>query len=119
MRDAREREARFPQAMSLRVGSYPLPTGFTALVGPIGIHPLRHKRDLLAIRQIRELYHQVALASLSSEYVARVIREPHSGDDVARGGAHESARYGDDRIAERSGLTVAWPRPEQDITLAE
>ena len=105
--------------MWLRVGDRPLDPGFAAILGPVGIHPLRGRQDLDRVRLIRDLTPNVALASLSSRYASTILRDPLAYDEGASDDAVKPSLVGSGRFAQRAGLTVAWPMPDQDIAFAD
>ena len=105
--------------MWLRVGDQLVDPGFAALLGPVGIFPLRGRDDLDRVRLIRELTPSVALASLSSRYASTILRDPLAHGEGTSDEGVKPSPVGSDRIAQRAGLTVAWPMPDQDITFAE
>ena len=116
--DAPDTEAPFP-TMGLRVGPHTIEPGFAALVGPVGILPLRDHRDLHRVRLVRQWNPTVALTSLSRRYVTRTMRQPDAvvePDDDQRSvlGLNEV-----EHIARQAGLTVAWPLAGEDIVLAD
>ena len=106
-------------ALHLRVGSRALDHGYAALVGPVGIHPLRNPDDLDAARRIRELNPNVALASLSTDYADTATTGPASPEDAEP--EHRSKRVAepDDRFIQRDGLTVAWPNAGEEIAMID
>ena len=110
---------RLPGDMWLRVGDQLVDPGFAALLGPVGIYPLRGRDDLDRVRLIRELTPSVALASLSSRYASTILRDPLAHGEGTSDEGVKPSPVGSDRIAQRAGLTVAWPMPDQDITFAE
>ena len=72
---------RLPGDLWLRIGDRPIEPGYAAVLGPIGSYPLRGGVDLDLVRLIRELTPNVALASLSRQYVSTIIRDPRALDD--------------------------------------
>ena len=116
--DAPDTEAPLPRAMRLGVGPHTIESGFAALVGPVGIFPLRDHGDLDRVRQIREWNPTVALASLSRRYVTRTMRQP---DAVVEPDDQRSVLRPNqgERIGQKAGMTVAWPLAGEDIVLAD
>lgn len=117
--NARPPSLRLPGDMWLRVGDQPIDPGFAAMLGPVGIYPLRGRDDLDRVRLIRELAPDVALASLSSRYASTIFRDPLMYGEGTSDEAIKPSPAGSDRFAQRAGLTVAWPMPDQDIAFAE
>jgi hypothetical protein len=91
----------------------------SAVLGPIGIYPLRSTDDLDRVRLIRELTPNVALASLSSHYASTILQDPFVYGEGASDEAVKPSPVSSERFALRTGLTVTWPTPEQDIAFAE
>lgn len=110
---------RLPGDLWLRIGDRPIEPGYAAVLGPIGSYPLRGGVDLDLVRLIRELTPNVALASLSRQYVSTIIRDPRALDDGDLRDTPKTAHDSDGRFAQQAGLTVAWPMPDEDIALAE
>ena len=110
---------RLPGDMWLRVGDQPVDPGFAAVLGPVGIYPLRGRDDLDRVRLIRELTPNVAFASLSSRYASTIFRDPPAYGEGMSDEAVKPAPVGSDRFTQRAGLTVAWPMSNQDIRLAD
>ena len=108
---------RLPGDIWLRVGDRPVDPGFAAVLGPVGIHPLRRNDDLDRVRLIREVTPNVALASLSSHYASTIFRDPLAYGEWASDEAVMPSSGGSDRFMQRAGLTIAWPTPDQDIGL--
>ena len=106
-------------ALRLRVGPRPLEHGYAALVGPVGIHPLREPSDLEVVRRIRELNPNIALASLSTRYAKTAITGPGSPDDAEPEPRSKPAADSDDGFIQRDGLTVAWPNASDDIAIID
>jgi len=96
---------RLPGEIGLRVNGRSLEPGVAAVVGPVGLHPLRGKEDLEYVRRIRELTPNVALASLSSRYAIATVADPRLDAGAEDGG----------NVATRAGLTVAWLSDGADI----
>jgi len=115
---ARPPSPRLPGDIWLRVGDRPVAPGFAAVLGPVGIYPLRSKDDLDRVRLIRELTPNVALASLSSRYASTIFRDPLAYGGGTSDEAVKPSPAGSDRYAQRAGLTIAWPMPDQDIGFA-
>ena len=73
--------------------------GFAAIVGPFGVQPLPAENDLLQMLQTRNWNLNIAVASLSFQYVKTVTQEQPWLDDVVPIAA---------RPTHRNGLTVVW-----------
>ena len=114
-----EPSRRIPGDLWLRVGERLIEPGFAAVLGPIGIHPLRRRDDLDRVRRIRELSLDIAVASLSSRYARMFVGGSDSFDEGELGLAHKAALDSDERFAQRDGLTVAWPAQDQDIAFVD
>ena len=117
--NVRPPSSRLPGDMWLRVGDQPIDSGFAAMLGPVGIYPLRGREDLDRVRLIRELTPNVALASLSSRYASTIFRDPIVYGEGTSDEATKASLAASDRFAQRAGLTLAWPTPDQDIAFAE
>ena len=96
---------RLPGEIGLRVNGRSLEPGVAAVVGPVGLHPLRGREDLEYVRRIRERIPNVALASLSSRYAGETVADPRLDAGAEDGG----------NVATRAGLTVAWLSDGADI----
>lgn len=96
---------RLPGEIGLRVNGRSLEPGVAAVVGPVGLRPLRGREDLEYVRRIRELTPNVAVVSLSSRYAGASITDRERVADPEDGG----------NVATRAGLTVAWLSDEPDI----
>ena len=94
-----------PGEIGLRVDGRSLEPGVAAVVGPVGLHPLRGKEDLEYVQRIRERTPNVALASLSSRYARAPVEDRPWDADREDGG----------NVATRAGLTVAWLSDGADI----
>ena len=110
---------RLPRDLQIRSGGQYLEPGFSALVGPIGLHPLRNVEDLDRVRRIRDLSPNVALASLSSRYASTISLEPNWSDDEEVRDSHVKHPESAGRSAKRAGLTVVWPEAHEDIALTD
>lgn len=117
--DTRGTGAPYPRAMRLRVGPHIIESGFAALVGPVGILPLRDHGDLDRVRLIREWNPTVALASLSRGYATRTMRQPHVAEEPDDAQRYRLTLDQDERIAHQAGMTVAWPIAGEAIVLAD
>ena len=113
--DDPEPRAPFRGEIQLRVGHRSMEPGFAAVVGPVGVHPLRNSDDLDLARRLREATPEVAFASLSSKYAYTVMRAPDAFDEVTRVRDPDSFLEADDRFAQQSGLTVAWPKVDEEL----
>lgn len=107
--------ASFRGEVRLRVGHRTMEPGFAAVVGPIGVHPLRSADDFGLVRRIREVAPEVAFASLSSKYAYTVMRASDAFDEVTRVRDPDSFPKPDDRFAQQAGLTVAWPKVDEEL----
>ena len=105
--------------LSLRVGDRRVERGFAAVLGPIGRLPLRTGEDLDRVRLIRDVTPNVALASLSSRYASTIIAEPRGFDEGELRDTLNTVPDGDGRFAQRAGLTVVWPMPDENIAFAD
>ena len=104
-------------ALTLVVGSRLLTDGpgYAALVGPIGILPLRDQGDVELVRRIREIDQHVALVSLDAGYTDWIRRDLLGEREDMRVVQPDPV----ERVVGRFGLTVAWPTPEEDIKLRD
>ena len=91
-------------------GDLDLEPGFAAIVGPFGVQPLPAEDDLLQMLQTRNWNLNIAVASLSIQYVKAVIQEQDWPDDVAPAAA---------RSKRRNGLTVVWLKFGEDVEPGE
>ena len=87
-----------------------LERGFVAIVGPFGVQPLLAENDLLQMLQTRNWNLNIAVASLSFQYVKTVTREQPWLDKVVSDAA---------RSTHRNGLTVVWLKSGEDADLRE
>ena len=87
-----------------------LERGFVAIVGPFGVQPLLAENDLLQMLQTRNWNLNIAVASLSFQYVKTVTREQPWLDKVVFDAA---------RSTHRNGLTVVWLKSGEDADLRE
>ena len=118
MLSAAQPPQRVPGELRIRVGDQGIEPGFAAIVGPFGVRSLRSKEDLLQVSQILQvlqsldlnLNNNIAVASLSSRYVAIVSQERLWTDET---------ETDDERSANRDGLTVVWPKAVEDLVLEE
>ena len=108
--DSARVSARLEGDLWLRVGARNIEPGFVAAVGPFGVQPLREERDLVLLRQVHDLNIQLALVSLSTQYVMAIRQDLHGVDDT---------RETNERSARRIGLTVVWPSADEEVTLAD
>ena len=111
--------SRVPGDLWLRVIERLVEPGFAAVIGPVGIYPLRRRQDLVLLRRIREINPRIVFASLSSRYVTTIIHQPREFDEVESGEVPTIARGDGQRFAQRAGLTVAWPFGGEDIVPAD
>ena len=91
-------------------GDLDLERGFVAIVGPFGVQPLLAENDLLQMLQTRNWNLNIAVASLSFQYVKTVTREQPWLDKVVPTAA---------RSAHRNGLMVVWLKSGEDIEPGE
>ena len=129
------RSGRIPGELRIRIGRHHLDPGFTAVVGPFGVFPLRNSNGvepLSQVRQIRGFNLNIAVVSLSSLYARTVIQDGHWPDQLDtddglpspvsivsdRGGA-ERKEASDENSARWAGLTVVWPKAREDIILVQ
>ena len=89
---------RAPEELRINIGDHPIEFGYSAMIGPAGIIPLRSERDLRHIDRAREFSYSFAVASLSYRYVRTVSQRPTWIDET----------HTTDRSSRRAGLTVAW-----------
>lgn len=85
--------SRVPGDLWLRVGERLVEPGFAAVIGPVGIYPLRRRQDLVLLRRIREINPRIVFASLSSRYVTTIIHQPREFDNRANSMRSRAARY--------------------------
>ena len=104
-----------PGEFPILVGRRSIEAGFSAALGPIGIVPLRERRDLDWVHRMRDLDMHIALVSMSGHYVRTISRDPRAFDEDELVDPNKVALGDDSQIAKRAGLTVAWPRPEDVI----
>ena len=100
--------------LELQVGNQPIEPGFAAAFGPIGVYALRGAHDVKQLRDLRTRTPDIAIASLSSQYVRTIVNDP-SRVDWAENDGWADAGVDEKRFASRDGLTVAWPTREEDI----
>ena len=91
-------------------GDLDLEPGFVAIVGPFGVQPLPAENDLLQMLQTRNWNLNIAVASLSFQYVKAVTREQPWLDKVVPAAA---------RSTHRNGLTVVWLKSGEDVEPGE
>ena len=111
----------FPPEVRIRVGREVLEAGWAAAIGPFGIQPIRDGDNIAQLEGVREVNANVAIASLSSDYVTNSL----SGDEqVGTQRYHNLPVYEDldaipaiQHIATRAGLTVAWPAVGEEVVL--
>ena len=92
----------------LRVGDNPFgEPGFAAIAGPFGVYPLRTS-DRRRLAQIRDLRIHYAVALLSERYCKSFT----TSQDLLPVDEPEHS-------ASRCGLTVIWPKPDENVTIEE
>ena len=96
-----------------------LEPGFAALVGPFGLFALHSKEDLDRVRLIRELFPNVALVSLSSEYISTIANTINQGLDWLDDASAFPHSGPDDRFVSQAGLTVVWLKADEEIDSLE
>ena len=96
-----------------------LEPGFAALVGPFGLFTLHSKEDLDRVRLIRELFPNVALVSLSSEYISTITNTINQGLDWLDDASAFPHSGPDDRFVSQAGLTVVWLKADEEIDSLE
>lgn len=96
--------------IKLKLAGRPIERGLVVVLGPFGAMPIRNVNDLARIRQVREITPNIALASLSTNYI-QSVREGEFPD--------EYPLHTKDRVASQGGLTVIWPREEEEIQIDE
>lgn len=94
----------------LRVRDQLFDPGFAAIIGPFGVYPLRTREDHFRLREVRELNFTYAVVSLSLQYALSTIQSFIGYGE--QGDASE-------RLATRHGLTVCWPRADDEITIED
>lgn len=94
----------------LKVGGRPIERGLVVVLGPFGAMPIRNANDLPRIRQAREITPNIALASLSTNYI-QSVREGEAPS--------EDPLHTEDRVASQGGLTVIWPHEKEEIQIDE
>ena len=109
--------APIPGEFPLRVGHQTIDAGFSAALGPIGIVPIRDPSDLDWVHRMRDSSTHIALVSVSGRYVRTVAFNPRAGDEEELPDPNKDIGDGDARSAKQAGLTVAWPRAEDDIEI--
>ncbi len=94
----------------LRIGDQLLERGIAAMVGPFGVYPFRALDDHRQLQQVREMNLDYSIVLLSQRYALGT-----------RGFFREFKELGttDERSASRRGLTVVWPRAEDEVTFEE
>ena len=110
--------APIPGEFPVLVGRQTIDAGFSAALGPIGIVPIRDPGDLDWVHRMRDSSMHIALVSMSGRYVRTVALNPRAGDEEEEL-PDPSKGIGDDdaRCARQAGLTVAWPKAEDDIEI--
>ena len=68
---------------------------------------------------LRKRTPNVAFASLSSRYTSVIITEPSGFDEGELRDAPKTTPDGGGRFAQRAGLTIAWPMPDENIAFAD
>ena len=114
-----EPKERMPGETRLVVGDRAIEPGLAALVGPVGILPLHDRDDLEFVHRIRELSPRIAFASLSSRYASTIVHRPLEFVESELARTSEDAGDADTRFAHQAGLTLAWPTPDDRISLAD
>ena len=94
----------------LRIGDQLLDPGIAAMVGPFGVYPLRTRDDNLRLLQVREMNLSYSVVSLSLRY-ALAMSETWMG--------YEELGIANERLSSQRGLTVVWPRVEDDVNFEE
>lgn len=94
----------------LIVGGRRIEPGLAVILGPFGAMPIRSANDLPRIRQAREFTPNIALASLSTNFIQSVCKgEPPVEDPL----------HTEDRAASQGGLTVIWPHEKEEVQIDE
>ncbi len=94
----------------LRIGEQLLDPGFAAIVGPFGVYPLRTRDDHRLLLQVREMNLSYSVVSLSLRY-ALATSETLMG--------YEEIGIANELLSSQRGLTVVWPRAEDDVNIEE
>lgn len=97
-------------SIRLKVGGRSIATGLVGILGPFGVLRIQNANDLPRIRQAREMTSNIALASLSTDYIHSVLE----GDPRV-----EQHFHTEDRVASQGGLTVIWPKENDEIQIDE
>lgn len=97
-------------SIRLKVGERHIAPGLAVVLGPFGALPIRSAKDLLRIRQAREISPKIALVSLSTKYIQSVREGEHPVEDPL---------YTEDRAASQGGLTVIWPHEKEEVQIDE
>ncbi len=105
-----ELNQRYLQSLFSDLDLEDLEPGFVAIVGPFGVQPLPAENDLLQMLQTRNWNLNIAVASLSFQYVKTVTQEQPWLDDVVPIAA---------RPTHRNGLTVVWLKSGEAVDLRE
>ena len=117
--DQPERRSRVAHERRLMVDDRVIEPDFVAAVGYVGILPIRlpEDEDLLGFVRavIGERLPDMALVSLSSEYVDAVVRDPQMAAIGRPSDTMETGDGADYRFAQRAGLTVAWLSPGDEV----
>ena len=92
----------------IKVGGRLIKPGLMVVLGPFGHLPIRNASDLSRIRQVREITPNVALVSLSSNYIQSVREGEHPV---------EAPLVTEDRTASQGGLSVIWPHENEEIEI--
>ena len=95
-------------SIRFKVGGRLFKPGLMVALGPFGHLPIRNASDLSRIRRVREITPNVALVSLSSNYI-QSVRE---GEPPV-----EAPLVTEDRTASQGGLTVIWPLKNEEIEI--
>jgi hypothetical protein len=95
-------------SIRFKVGGRLFKPGLMVALGPFGHLPIRNASDLSRIRRVREITSNVALVSLSSNYI-QSVRE---GEPPV-----EAHLVTEDRTASQGGLTVIWPLKNEEIEI--
>ena len=68
---------------------------------------------------LRKRTPNVAFESLSSRYTSAIIAEPRGFDEGELRDTPKTTHDGGGRFAQRAGLTIAWPIPDENIAFAD
>ena len=112
-----ETAASVPGELNILVGRQLIEAGFSAVLGPTGIMPLRDRSDLDWVGRMRDLNKHIALVSMSGQYVRAISLNPRAIDEDKFVDPNKGTPRDDSQLARQAGLSVAWPRPEEDIDI--